>query len=71
MQDHGAKAAVNSIREIWSSKHTERFTARINEAADMLETMDISRALHFVDGELDRFEQITLSILRKDVECRS
>lgn len=71
VQDHGAKTTTNSIREVWSDKHSERFTARIEEAVRMLENIEPSRALQFIDSELDRFEQITYQTIRKEVEYKS
>jgi len=68
IQEHGAKAATNSIREVWSDRHSERLTARIDDAVRALKEIGLSKALQFVDGQLDRFEQITSQTIWKEVE---
>ncbi|MDO8590988.1 MAG: hypothetical protein Q7R65_03350, partial [bacterium] len=67
IRDHGVKEVRGAIFDLWSNSHSERLTKKIQTTADLTKGLPHSNNIGFIDAELERFEIITITLLKNGV----
>lgn len=67
IKEHGAKEVRRVIFTLWNSDHSERVTEKLKTASEFADGLGPSNCISFIDGKLDKFETITLDMLRNIV----
>lgn len=63
IRDHGAKEVRRVIFEGWNTDHSERFTRKMETAAELTKGLPYSNSIAYVDKALEDFHLITLASL--------
>ncbi len=67
IKDHGAKQTRELVFSIWNNDHPERFTGKIEIAADLMHGIPYSNGIAFIDKAIDEFKPINLDLIQNMV----
>lgn len=67
IKNHGVKMIKDEFNKLWSDKSGERLEEKIRTSATLLKGLTYSDRITFIDSQLDLFEIVTLSTLKKEV----
>lgn len=64
IREHGAKEFRKLVYTHWNNEHPERLNKKIKDASELIKGLPYSNGIAFVDGQLERYELITRSLLK-------